>query len=345
MLNTATDPSLGKLLVLRNFIPNYLPERYRENIFGNSKNRSIVSGLVRLHGEWFIRIDCLRSLPDDQIDVVVDSMRMEYLKIFPDIDPSSYIFRSGKSVIRKTVPPTTRLMNKLYEVPGVVILPFIIMSSESNSFVIKFPESSGNMVTRLVMDYVSDAPFPSNIVSLVDDRPSGLHSILSISERLGADISDYVLIRTVYEMSTAEMDGQNCGIFRNKMSLFPKLFDPENSTIVSRLEGNFVEPTRCHEKPAEISSSAGFQLMEISLKSKWFKDIFDDVIYTSGGASMYWAYSDGSGRLENYFIVYKKNVTDFLVGLRKYWSRPTRNDHKNWIDLVVDLPVFGYLNK
>lgn len=129
---------------------------------------------MRNTAKWINKIDDFDKLPLKEQDRVIEGMRNEYIIHQSSIYPRLDIYRNDKSVLRALLDPSSKLLNSLYEIPGVIIFPFDIMEQHESKVAIKYPLKLVDKVTKFVMNYIIEGTFTANIFSLFGDSPSGL---------------------------------------------------------------------------------------------------------------------------------------------------------------------------
>jgi len=140
-------------------------------------------------------------------------------------------------------------------------------------------------------------------------------------------------------MPEEELRSENRGIFQNEMSFKPKYIGMEAEGLVWRMVAELKSDDIKGDVNKAIMEGNGknAQLVEFDLKSKGFHDIYIWCSLSNGRVIFYWGYSDGSGTLENYYIIPARNQMEFLKGLKKHWSEPSRVKHINTISYVNNL--------
>ncbi len=334
------EPKDGYILIFKVPISNPVPSKYKDIIFEWGKSDYFTGGLIRREGEWYIYIDKLKFLPDDEILKIVDVMNNEYRELLKDELQDElhdqFIEKEGKFLRRKLLKTIKDFFNGVVNLPGGVLYSFVMLGEHNTLFAYKFPEKVSPEVNSLLMEYLTKTPLQVDLLFLAKESSYSEPSFFKLMKSFRLDYSKFVLIKTEWRMTEDELKNENGGIFQNEMSFKPKYFDPDTEGLIGRM----VAELKSEEIKGNVDkiiieeNGSNTTLVEFKLKSKWFSDIYNDVLYPTGGSFFYWGYSNGKGILENYYIIPRRNQIEFLRGLKKHWSKPSRAKHTNTITLV-----------
>ncbi|MGC8655776.1 MAG: hypothetical protein ACP5TG_04690 [Thermoplasmata archaeon] len=333
------EPKDGYISIFKGSIPNTVPSKYKDIIFERGKSDYFTGGLIRREGEWYIYIDKLKFLPDDDILKIVDGLKDEYRKLLKNESDDQFIEKEGKFLRRKLLKTTNDFFNRVVNLPGGVLYSFVMLGEHDTLFAYKFPEKVSSEVTSLLMEYITNTPVQVDLLFLAKETSYSEPSFFKLMKSFRLDYSKFILIKTEWRMTEEELKNENRGIFQNEMSFKPKYFDPDTKGLIGRM----VAELKSEEIKGNVDKiilegkGSNTKLVEFELKSKWFSDIYNDVLYPTGGSFFYWGYSNGKGIIENYYIIPGRNQIEFLKGLKKHWSEPSRAKHTNTITLVQNV--------
>jgi len=333
------EPNDGYLIIARINVPFPIPSKYKDIIYEKGKADHFTGSLIRKNEEWYIYIDKLKFLPQDDILKVIDGLKISYKKVMPNVNVDEFIKIEGKLLRRKIVEKTENFFNNIINLPGTIVYSLVMLGEKDTLYAIKFPEKFLSDVSSILMDFILDSPLRVDVLLLNKENYFPEPSFIKLIKSFKLDYSKYTLIKTEWKMTEEELRNENRGIFQNEMSFKPKYFGMEAEGLVGRMVAELKsEDIKGNVNKAIIEGNGkNAQLVEFDLKSKWFHDIYNDVLYPMGGSFFYWGYSDGRGTLENYYIIPARNQMEFLKGLKKHWSEPSRVKHINTISYVNNL--------
>ena len=333
------EPKDGYLIIARANIPNPIPSKYKDIIYERGKADYFTGGLIRKNGEWYIYIDKLKFLPQDEILKVVDELKDSYKKLMPTATADEFIKIEGKLLRRKLMKTTDNFFNNVINFPGTIVYSLIMLGEHNTIFAIKVPQEFLSDVSSLLMEFILDSRFQLDVSLLDNENSFPEPSFIKFIKSFRLDYSKFILIKTEWKMTEEELMNENRGIFQNEMSFKPKYFDTDDEGLVGRMVAELKSEDIKGNVNKVIIEGKGknTKLVEFDLKSKWFSDIYNDILYPMGGSFFYWGYSDGRGTLENYYIIPARNQMEFLKGLKKHWSEPSRVKHINAISYVNNL--------
>ena len=328
------EPTDGYFMVIKVHIENPIPERFHNIIFDNGKSDHFGAALVRINKKWFLYIDKLKFLPNKDLNAIADIMNSEFEKYDNDI----VVEIDGKAIKRGVTKISNEFLNGLAETRGVIIYSIALMGLHDVLIAIKYPESVASIVDDLYFKYIQSANYNVEIVILEKEEERDIPSFFRFHNLIHIDFSKLLLVETVWNMKDDELKNENNGVFQNEMTFKPKYFDPESSPLYGEIVGNVLALDIKGNADFEIiSNGEKLKLVEFKIKSRWFFDLYNDIIRPLNGAFFYWGYSDGNYNLENYYIIPMRNEIEFLKGINKHWSEPSRAHHINVIKHVEPL--------
>ncbi len=335
------EPKDGYFAIIRIVTPNPIPSKYRDTIYDRGKSDYFLGSLIKKEGEWYIYINKLKSLPDDEILRIVKELKDNYVRIMPDKVNDEFIIKEGKLLRRRITSTTKDFFNLLLNQSGSLVYSVTELGENDTLMAFKFPDTSSIETASILLDYIINAPFQIDILYLENENLYREPSFFKLLKSFRIDYKEFILIKTEWKMTEEELINENGGIFQNEMSFKPKYFDPDTNGLVGKMiaETKSVDIKGRVGKKIIEEMNGNAVLVEFEIKSKWFSDIYQDVLYPIGGPFFYWGYSDGKGILENYYVIPAGNQIDFLKGLKKHWSEPSRAKHTNTITLVQNIDV------
>lgn len=223
------------------------------------------------------------------------------------------------------------IINMINEIPGFRAHPCVLFHSSDMYLQIDYDEDSLEMNSEAVMKIVNSLTEKNEIV-YIGKHPANFPYLIKLYKEFGCNMSDLTLVQTEWTMTEEEIEKENNGVFQNNGILIPKYFtNGEQDTILFRLalpevkgNVNFV--------PANNSGN----LIEMKLESKFFSDIYREIIMSYFGTLFYQA-EVKNGTLTSNFVIDTSLLNQFLLGLKRHWGIDTRRSHDNVISTVKKL--------
>ncbi len=226
-------------------------------------------------------------------------------------------------------------LNSVAAIPGTIVQHLAILKEKSLTV---FIESSRNAVRAVDEMVARHRPF-GGINSKVEtfenrDGNGEIPFFIAYLKKNYHDFSNLELIKTGWKMGRKEFRDDVAGVFENEGIFRPKYFDDVSANLIANVNRGFIKG-KSNFKVIDFSSEG--KMIEFSVHSRWFGEFFTNVIRRYMGSFIFWAYSDGRGNLENYFIIDGRMKGEFLSGLGRHWQEPRRIRHHNFIDYLVKL--------
>jgi len=95
------EPNDSYLIKGRINISSPISSKYKDIIYERGKADHFTGSLIRKNGEWYIYIDKLKFLPQDDILKVIDRLKISYKKVMPNANVDEFIKIEGKLLRRK----------------------------------------------------------------------------------------------------------------------------------------------------------------------------------------------------------------------------------------------------
>ncbi len=321
------EPKIGNYIIFSMSIRLPFPAKYRTIIYDEERIDHFGAGLI-WNNAWYIYIDKLKSLPESEIRLNVEYFNNEY----GNLDDTVFLETEGKLIRSRLRRATEDFLIRLMKIDGVVIYPVILMGDKDNIYAIRYPESASQEVTKLFLDYVENAPFKIDVLKIVEDK--GDSFLFEFYKSTRFDFSLLTMVVTVWEIDEEQIKNENLGILQNEMVLVPKYFGFD-SPLIARLGPRTAENGLKGKAEMRIVSKDKFgTLVQMSMNRRVLTDFYNDILKPINGSLIYWAYSDGSSKLYNYFVLPTRNASSFIRGMSEYFKKPVRSKHKNYIMMV-----------
>ncbi|KAA8922811.1 hypothetical protein [Thermoplasma sp.] len=326
-------PSLDYLASIRVNVPNPVPERFWKMFPGyNEENRRYNYGgmFAREDGRWKMFINAFKTLKTDEVESIVDYINSYYTKI----GLGKVVKHDTNALIRDISEISNASINKLASIPGLVMYPVISLGRDELIIVFEFVEEVLDLVTKLILDYVNLAPLPAEVIRLEKLESIDIPSFRLAVERKEINPSMVQVIRTTWTLSEEELQINSNGIFQNTMNFRMKYVASDTNSLIARVHNSDI---RFNGKYEVYRSNRNGKIVQFNFESTWFHDFYYDIVRSIMGPIDYWGYSDGSGHLDNYFVIRKEDQIEFLKALGKYWSDEKRKTHNNRIMEILPL--------
>lgn len=237
----------------------------------------------------------------------------------------------GDSVLRLSVLETFgKIFNRINSVPGFRMNPCILSHSTDLYIQIDYDEHSLNNNFKVAMEIINSLNERNEIIYM-GKQPSECPYLIMLYREFGCFMGDLTLVRTEWKMAPQEIDIENKGIFRNSGILVPKYFtSAERDTILFKLDSLEVKGDALYRSVNDSN------LIEMDLESRFFSDMYREVIMTYYGTLFYWAEVRDQVMTSN-FVIDTALVNKFLIGLRNHWNIASRKNHSNAVVSVSRL--------
>lgn len=335
------EPSNDFLCVIETFIPNPIPEKYRDLVY-SGPGTLLSAGLANEGNKWSLFLNQFKHLNPHELSEIVTKMNNEFTR-----KGFGALARLRDGIIVVDVSEEVNdLLNSLAEIKGVVIYSFSLLGSSNTLYAFKYPDSSSETVTKLVMDRIVLSRIPMDILSLDNDRDERIPGFFRFNQFGNIDLTKLILIKTEWNLNDEELKLETGGIFQNEMTFIPKYLAMDTPAIFANLHNRTEKSGIGGDAPFTIIQEGDYAKDVIfEYRSKWFHDFFRDVISNINGSFFYWGYSNGKGAVNNFYIMNKSMEWEFLVGLRKHWNEKSRSKHVNKVVFVKNLSaVYAGLN-
>ncbi|MEM0155883.1 MAG: hypothetical protein QW597_04700 [Thermoplasmataceae archaeon] len=235
----------------------------------------------------------------------------------------SSIFVMGDTVLRLSVLETFwKILNKINGLPGFRMNPCILSHSTDLYVQIDYDEQSLGKNFKVAMEILNSL-IEKNEIIYMGPQPAAYPYLIKLYRDFGCPMDDLTLVKTEWNMTPQEIDLENKGIFRNNGILVPKFFtNAVSDTILFKLYSKEVMGEALY-RPVNDDN-----LIEMDLESKFFSDVYREVIMAYYGTLFYWAEVKGQVMTSN-FIIDTSLINKFLIGLRNHWNIATRKNHSN----------------
>ncbi len=223
------------------------------------------------------------------------------------------------------------VLSKISSFAGTLIQHEVILKQEG--FII-FIEAIGKSLPTVLG--LIDGLKESYSINVNVKAETGYNKIPQCIEFLkeNGDYNDLELIKTVWKMRRVELRNDVAGVFQNRGIFRPKYFDSVSANLIGNIIGEKIKGNSDYKIYDDNNNE---KKVEFEVSSYWFGDFFRNVIKTYMGSFYYWSFSDGKGKLENYFIINGKMKNEFLSGLLSHWKEPRRMKHHNSIEYIKKL--------
>lgn len=305
--------------------PVYVPSEIRDD-YGRAYDLAL---LAKEKNKWFMYSDLLTGGEENGNSGLRSNQselgNREEIKI-----------ASGSPVMKEYYPPAEvdELLTSLSQLRGVLIQHEAVLKQYGFIIFIESVNETRDKAMDLVENYSGKIGMDVSLIEIdKNNDPEIPHCIKFLKEN--REIYDQLeLVITRWKMRREEIRKDVAGIFQNQGAFRPKYFDSKSANIIANLTSDKILGDSGY---TEFNKDSNEKAVEFEVSSFWFGDFFRDVIKRYMGSFYYWAYSDGRGSMENYFIINGNMKGEFLSGLMNHWKEPRRTSHHNSIKYIEKL--------
>ena len=210
-------------------------------------------------------------------------------------------------------------------IPGFRVNPCMLLHSQKIYMEIDYddmamaehPEEAMQIITSIIKE---------NEIVYIGYQPDQYPYIIRLFLEFGGNLQGLSEIRTEWNMTQAEIEQENAGIFGTQSTFALKLFSSETSNKLI---------LKCtDDDPGKVSMgriiNKDKHIWEVGLSSSFFQDLFSEVFKSYFGAIFFCA-RVSQGTLATSYIIESNLINDFLSGLSRNWNKDRRKPHHNAI--------------
>lgn len=223
-------------------------------------------------------------------------------------------------------------LDRINGISGCRLSPVSLQTKGDIYLCVEFEMSQSREVSSAVLGFITSYRRLDASLVYYGKYISNIPYILRMYLEKGNSPTRLTHVETRWEFMDAGIEVENEGLFMNRGTIIPKQFsDSSSETIVMRLDSPEVKGGihATHTYP-------GSRVVEILLKSGFFRDFYLNVILEYSGPIFYSSRCDGTG-LTNNFIIDSAAKDSFIFGLFRNWSQERRVRHVNFITQVRNL--------
>ncbi len=303
-------------------IDNVLPSVLQFNNLRGKTSRQRLLLLSNENGKWMLS----QNLGPTATDLEYTAAR----KLFSDWK-GDLIINEKSGIIRAEVPEfLQKFLDAIYSVQGSMIVPAVMQSSEDLYLSIEFHNGKLIEINRLIREFLTEElQYRRELVYFGKDF-CGFPHIYSIYEKLGNDLNDFALIRTVWDTTKEEIEKEVHGIFQNEGVFIPKMLtDRRKNPMVARLYGPGIKGSAIH-----ASVDGKTNVVEFDLESSFFPDFYAEAI-SNFYSPVFFSMKVEEGHVYNYYLIDREMKQEFIQGLAKHWKHRQRENHSNHLAEIV----------
>jgi hypothetical protein len=310
---------LTKCIVARfdTSLPRIMADRKLEVVLNN---RFMMLG--EENGEYSLYTNLGRDISDTERKIIEGNVDSNGQRMIYFVAPTVLKIPMSNSERHQRFQERIRTINAI---PGFRANPCMLLHSQriyveidyDEMAMIEHPEEAMQIITSIIGE---------NEIVYIGDQPGQYPYIIKLFLENGGNLQDFSEIRTEWNMTQAEIEQENAGIFSMQSIFALKLFSsgPSNKLVLKRTDK---EPGK-GTIGCEINKDK--QIWEVDLSSSFFQDLFSEVFKSYFGAIFFCASVFGD-TLATSYIIESNLINDFLSGLGRHWNKDRRKLHHNAI--------------
>ncbi len=324
------DRSLRNFAVIRVSIPVVIPSKYSQLLNINKSNNFFLSTFYRENDKWFLRIAFLSPLPRDDLETMAHDLAERYRSMGMGGDVA---VSGDRSLIRSPSDDFNRFYNSIADLEGTKIYPFALMGEKEVFIGFEYTDGSSSEISKILLDFIKRSEGKVGIRRLdrshaVDGNTPAFYQLYG--EEFGGN-RDFIVVKTEWQMTEDEMNTENGGVFLNRCVVRPKYFDVNSVPMVAEVFDH------------EIMGKSGYRIIEskedgevvlFNHKTYFFSHMRKYLGLRILRPLYFWSYSDGKGKVSNYYVMERESLGGFLEGLQDFWNDPMRKHHNNTLKYV-----------
>ena len=303
-------------------IDNILPSVLQFNHLRGKTSRQRLLLLSNENGKWMLS----QNLGPTATALEYTAARNHFSNWKGDL-----VINEKSGIIRAEVPGfLQKFLDSIYSVRGGMIVPAVMQSSEDLYLSIEFHSGGLIEISRLIGEFLTvELQYRREIAYLGEDF-CGFPRIYSIYEKLGNDLNDFALIKTVWDATKEEIEKEVHGIFHNRGVFIPKMLtDSRKNPMVARLYGSEIKGSAVH-----TIVDGRTNVVEFALDSSFFPDIYAETI-SSFYSPIFFSMKVEEGQICNYYLIEREMKQEFIQGLSRHWKHRQRENHSNHLAEIV----------
>ncbi|MGC8546313.1 MAG: hypothetical protein ACP5MU_01465 [Thermoplasmata archaeon] len=298
-------PMTGYITVIKSHHPNYIPDKLRGQVFGNSSH--IGAGIFRDSSGWFIHMNSFVDIPNEDIQTILRTMNSGY----EDLKDRPYASTDGKFLRRTISNFSSKILDKLSEIEFLTIQPVSLIGNGETIIAINYPESALQSVSNTILKAVSGSSVPMEVICHRSLENGSIPFLFIYHNLVAFDYSRLAIVKTSWKITE---DNIPKDIDTSEDIYFnPAVYDSSIDKFVAFKAGKF---------------------FYMPIPNQWIKTFKDYSLLSVGGAIYYWGRVKGND-VEEYYIFNKKFVNIFLSSLSLLWK------HSPW---KLGNPHIKYIN-
>ncbi len=218
-------------------------------------------------------------------------------------------------------------LDKLMEQEGIILEQAVIRELDSAYLIFYFTNSNYEFMSKNILQLLFAINGMGEIIYFGPlNYRSKIPFLYNFLAARGLNLSNFRVMKTVWEFKGNEIEEKVEGLFSNKGIFFPKFFGKEKvSLYLIQDENEEIKKGNCKR----IEEGNGIKVYECKENSDWFEDFYNNIISKRTGPVTMWWSSDGVKTLENNYVIYDKSSMNFLLGLKELFDMEKRRDHRN----------------
>lgn len=216
--------------------------------------------------------------------------------------------------------------DRIFDEPGCRITPNLLRIGGDVFLSVEYPQCLAEKVAGIVDEFMGQDHLFKKEITYVGKKQQGIPVLLRMYKEAGHELSDFVMVTTVWELDESIKRDENQGVFGNRGNYVPKGFvNDSNDKLIFRKDDREIHGFADHTVVDPVNN-----IVEFSVSSNFFTDFFNRVakIYT-GPIFMHPVVEEN--RQITYLIVEKRRQEIFLRGLQEHWKLEARREHTNLI--------------
>ena len=303
-------------------IDNIMPSVLQFNHLRGKTSRQRLLLLSNENGKWMLS----QNLGPTATDLEYTSARKHFSNWKGDL-----VINEKSGIIRAEVPGfLQKFLDSVYSVRGAMIIPAVLQSSEDLYLSIEFHTSELMEISRLIGEFLTLELQYRREIAYLGEGFCGFPRIYSIYEKLGNDLNDLTLIRTVWNTTKEEIEKEVHGIFQNGGVFIPKMLaDRRKNPMVARLYKPEIKGSAAH-----TIVDGKTNVVEFDVDSSFFPDFYSETI-SSFYSPVFFSMKVEEGQICNYYLIEREMKQEFIQGLSRHWKHRQRENHSNHLAEIV----------
>lgn len=278
--------------------------------------------LAEENGEYSLFTNLGRDISDTERKIIEGNVDSNGQRMIYFVAPTVLKIPMSNSERHQRFQQRIRTINAI---PGFRANPCMLLHSQKVYLEIDYDEMAMIEHSEEAMQLITSIIGENEIV-YIGDQPNQYPYIIKLFLEHGGNLQDFSEVRTEWNMTQAEIEQENTGIFSTQSTFALKLFSsgPSNKLILKCTDKEPGKETR-----GSIINKDKL-IWELDLSSSFFQDLFSEVFKSYFGAIFFCA-SVSRDTLATSYIVESNLINDFLSGLSKHWNKDRRKLHHNAI--------------